>query len=324
MKTVLITEPIHADGIARLTAAPGIRIIHGHNLDKVGMAAAIAEADAIACRTYALKSDLLAHANRLSVVAKHGVGCDHVDVAYCTQRGIPVLITSQANKVSVAEQTMMYMLALSKDVLGYDRAVRAGDWAQRYKLRAFELRGRTLLLVGFGRIGKEVALRARAFGMRVVVVDLAVDHQKAAEFGCEVASDFRACLPQADVVTLHVPWTQLTAGMIGAKEFAAMKPGAVFINCARGGLVDEAALAHALTHGPLAAAGLDVFDEEPVPTTHPLLQLPNVLISPHSAASTAESGRAMAIDTAENILAAFAGTIDPANIFNPDYQSVRR
>ncbi len=324
MRTVLITEPIHADAIARLEAEPGITIIHGHSLSKDAMAKAIAEADAIACRTYALKSDVLAQANKLSVVAKHGVGCDHVDVDYCSGRGIPVLITAQANKVSVAEQAFMYMLALSKDVIGYDRAVRDGDWARRYKMKAFELKGRTLLLIGFGRIGKEVAVRARAFGMRVVVVDIAMDHAHAAELGCEVASDFRTMLPQADVLTLHVPRTPVTAGMMGSKEFAAMKPGALFINCARGDLVDEAALAHALTHGPLAAAGLDVFAEEPVPSNHPLLKLPNVLISPHSAASTVESGRAMAMATVDNILAAFAGQIDPANIFNPEYVQARR
>jgi D-3-phosphoglycerate dehydrogenase / 2-oxoglutarate reductase len=121
---------------------------------------------------------------------------------------------------------------------------------------------------------------------------------------------------------LHVPRTELTAGMMGAAEFAALKPGALFINCARGGLVDEVALETALRDGPLASAGLDVFDEEPVPVEHPLLQLPNVLVSPHSAASTVEGGRRMAVDTAENILAAFSGRIDPANVFNPGYEQV--
>jgi D-3-phosphoglycerate dehydrogenase / 2-oxoglutarate reductase len=324
MKTVLITEPIHADALARLAAEPGIRVLQGHGMSPEAMATLIAQADAIACRTYALKSTVLAHANTLSVVAKHGVGCDHIDVAYCTQRGIPVLITSQANKVSVAEQAFMYMLALSKDVVGYDRAVRHGHWAQRFKLKAFELKGRTLLVVGFGRIGREVAARARAFGMRVIVVDIAMDTDLAGALGCEIAQDFRAVLPEADILTLHVPKTPSTAAMMGRAEFNAMKPGALFINCARGGLVDETALAYALKHGPLAAAGLDVFEQEPVPTDHPLLQLPNVLISPHSAASTVESGRAMGMDTVDNILAAFAGQIDPANIFNPGYDEARR
>jgi D-3-phosphoglycerate dehydrogenase / 2-oxoglutarate reductase len=318
MKTVLVTEPIHPDGIARLEAA-GLRVVHGKGLSSDATAQAIAEADAIACRTFAVSADVLARANKLFVVAKHGVGCDNIDLERCTARGIPVLITAQANKVSVAEQALMFMLALAKDVTGYDREVRGGNWAARFSLKAFDLQGRTLLLVGFGRIGKEVAARARAFGLRVIVADIALDLKRAAELGCETTTDFRHHLGEADLLTLHVPRTPLTAGMLGAKEFAAMKPGAVFINCARGGLVDEAALEHALRHGPLASAGLDVFDTEPVPRDHPLLQLPNVLISPHSAASTQEGGRRMAVDTADNIIAAFAGQFDKDNIFNPDF-----
>lgn len=324
MKTVLITEPIHRDGVAILEKAPGIEIIHGMGLSTDEMSAAVTRANAIGTRTYPLTSSLLSRANGLVTVAKHGVGCDSIDVAYCSERGIPVTVTASANKVSVAEQTMMLMLALAKDVVGYDHAVRTGDWSRRYSLRAFELSGRTLLLIGFGRIGKEVAARARAFGMRVQLVDIAMDTAKAAELGCEVVDDFRAALATADILTLHVPRNEQTANMMGRREFAAMKRGAVFINCARGGLVDEAALADALTSGQLAAAGLDVFDEEPLTATSPLRTLPNVLLSPHSAASTEEAGRRMAIDMANNILDAFAGRIDPSNVFNPQYASNAR
>ncbi len=319
MKTVLITEPIHPDGVAILENAPGIEIIHGKGLSAEDMAAAVAKANAIGTRTYPLTASLLSRANGLVTVAKHGVGCDSIDVAHCTERGIPVTVTASANKVSVAEQTMMLMLALAKDVVGYDQAVRSGDWSRRYSLRAFELSGRTLLLVGFGRIGKEVAARARAFGMRVQLIDIAMDYAKASELGCEVVTDLHAALPQADILTLHVPRNEQTANMMSHAEFAAMKAGAVFINCARGGLVDERALAAALTSGQLAAAGLDVFDEEPLPESSPLRTLPNVLLSPHSAASTVEAGRRMAIDMARNILDAFAGTIEPSNVFNPQH-----
>lgn len=323
MKTVFLTDPIHPAGVAILKAAQGIEVIEGKGLSPEEVANAIARANAIGTRTYPLTAELLARSNGLETVAKHGVGCDTIDVAHCTARGIPVTVTASANKVSVAEHTMMLMLACAKDVVGYDKAVRESVWSQRYALRAFELRGRTLLLVGFGRIGKEVAVRARAFGMRVVLVDIAMDHAKARELGCEVAADFRAALPDADIVTLHVPRNDETAGLMGRSEFAAMKRGAVFINCARGGLVDEAALADALRSGHLLAAGLDVFDEEPLPASHPLRDLPNVLLSPHSAASTVEAGRQMAIDMANNILSAFAGAIDPANIFNPEHRAQR-
>jgi D-3-phosphoglycerate dehydrogenase / 2-oxoglutarate reductase len=318
VKTVLVTEPIHADGLARLEAG-GVRVIHGKGLTGNALAAAIAEADALAVRTFAVSADVLARANKLSVVAKHGVGCDNIDVARCSARGIPVLITAQANKVSVAEQTLMFMLALAKDVTWYDRAVRTGDWSQRTSLRAIDLAGRTLLVVGFGRIGKEVAARARAFGMRVIVADIELDFNMAVQLGCETTADFREHLAEADVLTLHVPKTPATTNMIGKPELAKIKRGAILINCARGGLVDEDALAASLKDGTLAAAGLDVFNLEPASPAHPLLKLPNALVSPHSAASTLEGGRRMSIDTAENILAAFAGRVDPDNVFNPGY-----
>jgi D-3-phosphoglycerate dehydrogenase len=315
MQTIVLTEPIHADGIALLEAAAGVRLVKGWIGGSDALAAAITQADAIGTRVHELTAEVLASANHLRVVCKHGVGTDNIDIAHCAGRGIPVLITAQANKVSVAEQTLMFMLALAKDVTGYDRAVRAGVWDVKYSLRAFELAGKTLLLVGFGRIGREVAARARAFGMQVVVVDIAPDQELAERLGCEVVTgDFRPHLARADILTLHVPRTPLTADMMGAAEFAAMKPGAVFVNCARGGLVDEAALVQALAHGPLRSAGLDVFDAEPLPATHPLLALPNVLVSAHSAASTAESGRRMAVDLARNLLDALEGRMDPGNL----------
>ncbi len=316
--TVLLTEPIHEAGLEALRARPDVVVVMGQGLSKAEMARAIEGADAIGTRVYELAADVLSRANGLRVVAKHGVGCDNIDVAHCSGRRIPVMITASANKISVAEQTMMMMLALAKDAVGYDRAVRSGDWRYRFSLRAFELAGRTLLIVGFGRIGREVAARARAFGMRVLVNDIAMDVHAARALGCEVVEDFRAHLGNADILTLHTPKTQATTGMIGAGELAAMRSGALLINCARGGLVDEDALRRALENGQLGGAALDVFDLEPLPADHPLLKLPNVLVSPHSAGSTAESGRRMALDTAQNILDALDGKPDPANVFNPD------
>lgn len=322
MKTVFLPDPIHADGVARLEAA-GVRVVLGQGLDRDARGRLIAEADAIGVRTFAVDATVLAHANRLAVVAKHGVGCDNIDIDRCTARGIPVLITASANKISVAEQTMMFMLALAKDVTGYDRSVRDGKWGDRTSLRAIDLAGRTLLLIGFGRIGKEVAARARAFGLRVIVADLALDHARAAQLGCETTADFRRHLGETDVLTVHMPKTPASTGLIGAHELAALKRGAIVLNCARGGIVDETALADALRSGHVAGAGLDVFDLEPAPPGHPLLALPNVLVSPHSAASTKEGGRRMALDMADNILAAFAGRVDPANLFNPGYETRR-
>lgn len=318
MPTVLLTEAIHEDGVARLKARTGVEVILGSGLAREAMLAAIARADAIGVRTYALPADVLAGANALKVVAKHGVGCDNIAVDHMTGRGLPVAVTAHANKVSVAEHTFAMMLAIAKDTAGYDEAVRQGNWGRRLSLRAFELQGRTLLIIGFGRIGKEVAARARAFGMRVLVADIAMDHDTAARLGCEEVADFRSVLPEVDVLTIHTPKTDLTSGMIGARELAAMKPGAVLINCARGGLVDETALLAALSSGKLLGAGLDVFDDEPLGRDNPFLKLHNVILSPHSAGSTRESGRRMGIETAENILAALDGTLTDENIFNLD------
>lgn len=324
MRTVLITEPIHADGLARLKAAPGVDVIEGWSLSPAALASAVASAHAIATRTMPMPATLLATSNRLEVMCKHGVGCDHIDVEHLTARGIPVLITASANKISVAEHTLAMMLVLAKDLAGYDAAVRAGDWKRRFSLRAIDLAGRTLLIIGFGRIGREVASRARAFGMRVLVNDIAMDHTVAEGLGCIVADDVFAALADADVVTLHVPLNAQSAGMMSRAAFARMKPGAIFLNIARGGLIDEQALADALRSGHVAAAGVDVFDTEPMPADHPLASAPNIMLTPHSAASTQEGARRMAIDTAENILATFAGRIDPDNIFNPAYRSFRR
>lgn len=324
MKTVLVTEPIHADGLARLRAAPGLDVIEGWTLPPDSLAAAVASAHAIATRTMPMPASLLATSNRLEVMCKHGVGCDHIDVEHLTARGVPVLITASANKLSVAEHTMAMMLALAKDLVGYDAAVRAGDWKRRFSLRAVDLAGRTLLIVGFGRIGREVAARARALSMRVLVNDIAMDRIVADRLGCTVVDDVQAAFAEADVVTLHVPLNAQSAGMMTRAAFASMKPGAIFLNIARGGLIDEQALADALRSGHIAAAGVDVFDTEPMPPDHPLADVPNVILTPHSAASTQEGARRMSVDTAENILAAFAGRIEPDNIFNPAYASVRR
>jgi D-3-phosphoglycerate dehydrogenase len=318
VKTVLLTEPMHDAGIAILRAAPNIELVVGAGFSADAMAAVIARSHAIGLRNYPLPGALLARANGLQVVAKHGVGCDSIDVAHLTSRGIPVLVTASANKVSVAEHTMTLILALAKDIVAYDRAVRSDNWQHRYSLSAWELRGRTLLIIGFGRIGKEVAARARAFGMRVIVADIALDHGRAGALGCETTTDFRSALPQADIVSLHIPRNAATVGIFAAREFGLMKPGAIFVNCARGGLIDEAALIAALSSGHVSRAGLDVFDDEPLPASNPLRSRGDVLLSPHSAASTVESGRQMAVDTAENILAGLAGCPDPANVFNPE------
>lgn len=316
MKVVVLTEPIDEAGRALLAARQDIEIVDGHGFSADAIVEAVARAHAIAVRVMALPAGLLAAARRLEVVAKHGVGVDNIDVAHCTARGIPVANTPGANSIAVAEHAMMLMLALAKDALRQDRAVRGGDWHSRLANTPFELAGRTLLVIGFGRSGQELARRAVAFGMRVLAAGRTLDAAALAMHGAEPVADWRAALAKADVVSLHIPRPVGEIPLIGAGELAQMKPGALLVNCARGGIVDEAALATALRGGHIGGAGLDVLADEPPRADNPLLGLDNVILSPHVAGNTGEAARRMAVATAENVLAAFDGRLDPACIVN--------
>lgn len=309
---IVVTEPIHPDGLALLRATPGHEVVA---FDPPATAARMREAlpgaAAILVRTLPLGADLLSLAPALAIVSKHGVGCDNIDLDHCSARGIPVTICAGANANAVAEHTLALMLACARRLTAQDAATRAGDWGFRQKTGAFELRGKTVLIVGMGRIGRLVAPLCRAFGMRVL------GHDPGATFaGAERADDLDTALAQADVITLHTPLAPETTGLIDARRLALVKPGAVLINCARGGVADEPALVEALTHGPLAMLGTDVFVTEPMRPTDPLLALPNVIATPHTGAMTAESTRAMAVQSARNILGCLGGGLDDDMIFN--------
>jgi D-3-phosphoglycerate dehydrogenase len=220
-------------------------------------------------------------APRLKVVSRHGVGYDNVPVDACTARGIAVTVVGAVNTISVAEQTMLLMLAAARAAVELDSATRAGDFAARGRVRGVELHGRTLLIVGYGRIGREVAIRAGAFGMRVRIYDpyLAGDDESV-----EIATTLADALPDADVVSLHVPLTDETRHMLGANELARLPEGAIVVNASRGGLVDEAALLAAVRSGHIHGAGLDTFEHEPLAADSPLLSERRIVLSPHSAA----------------------------------------
>ena len=317
MDTILLTEAIDPAGVAVLAARPEFRVVTALPNDPA-FTAALPHTLGIGVRVARLDAALLAQAPRLRVAAKHGVGTDNIDVAYLAARGIPTMVTAEANSVSVAEHTLTVMLAAAKHLGAYDAAVRRGDWDIRKSARAVEVAGRRVLVVGYGRIGRRVAALCRAFGMDVVVHDTAAPAARAAaESGLECAPDLDAALSRADILTLHVPRTRRTAGMFDAARLARLPRGAVVVNCARGGLLDETALASALQTGALAAAALDVFDEEPMPPGHPLAGLGNVILTPHSAATTFEGARAMAVATARNLLDAIDGHPDPACVADP-------
>ncbi|MGH6960143.1 MAG: NAD(P)-dependent oxidoreductase, partial [Dongiaceae bacterium] len=247
---------------------------------------------------------------------RHGVGYDNIDVATLDRRGIPLTLVGNVNALSVAEHALFMMLALAKRCVAYDRATRDGNWNIRDSFGATELFGKKLLLLGFGRIGREVTRRAQAFGMIVMAYDPFVRAEAMYAARVQPVTDLRAGLPDADFVSIHLPLTPETKGIINAEALATMKKSALVISTARGGIVDEAALASALKAGTIRGAGLDVFDAEPPPAHDALLKLDNVLLSPHSAGLTEECAMRMAEVSARNVLAGLDGKLDPDLVVN--------
>jgi D-3-phosphoglycerate dehydrogenase len=315
---VLLVGAVHQAGLARLRGEPGIELVELGEDRPEEIPRALAEAEAVIVRTAPLPAAAIAGAPKLRVVAKHGVGYDNIDVAAATARGIPVTVTATANATSVAEFTLAQILALIKLSAAMDAAVRAGDWAARNRLVPIELAGKTLAIVGFGRIGRRVASRALAFELRVLVHDPYVAAEAIRAAGCEPVERLEDALAAADVVTLHCPLTAETRGLIGRERLARLPAGAFLVNTARGGIVDEAALAEALRSGRLAGAALDVMVREPLPADDPLLGVPDLLLSPHVAGVTAESARRMALEAAENVLAGLAGRLPREVVVNPE------
>ena len=318
MEQVVILGTMHDAGFVRLRTRSDIDIDIVPDGSVPDVRPRLAIAKAIIVRTAKITAAIIDAAPSLKVVARHGVGYDNVDVDALTRRNVPLALVGDVNAVPVAEQTMAHMLALSKRLIGYDHAARNGSWTIRNSLGTWELAGKTVLILGFGRVGRAVALRCLAFDMRVLVHDPVVPADAVTAAGYKPVSDFRAALPEADVLSLHLPFVPATKNIIGAREIAAMKPTAILLNTARGGLVDETALQGALRAGKLAGAGLDVLSVEPPPADHPLLKLDCVVISPHSAALTVECAVRMAEVSAQNVLDALAGQLDRSRVVNPE------
>ena len=315
MPHVLVAGGIHDAGLALLRDEPEytFELIEESSPDPYKHA--IDRADAVILRTQPMTAELIDRAIRLKVVSRHGVGYDAVNVASLSARGIPLTIVGDINSVSVAEHTIMLVLAVAKRTLAYDAATRKSGWVYRNSFDAIELHGKLLLVVGFGRIGRAVARIAKGFGMRILAHDPYVGADIMQMAGVTQASEIGPALEVADVVTLHIPLSDGRA-VIGATELARMKPSAILVNAARGGLVDEAALAAALSAGRLAGAGLDVFAFEPPSSTHPLLTSGRTVLSPHSAGLTSECAARMSVASVQNILDFFAGRLDSALVVN--------
>ena len=300
---ILVADAIALDALTPLSSDPRFNLTVKTGLKGDELRDAIAGADAVLVRSATkITRDSLSRADRLKVIGRAGVGVDTIDVDAATERRIPVLTAPAGNTVSAAELTMALLLALARRVPAADRSMRAGEW-DRKSFNGVELYGKTLGLVGAGRIGGEVAVRARAFGMRVIVFDPFLNPDRASALGVETGG-LDETLERADVLSVHVPLTDETHGLIGEAQLAKLKPSAFVLNVARGGVVDEDALIKALQNKRLAGAALDVYSMEPLPADHPFRSLPNVVLTPHLGASTAEAQQNVAIEIAEAVRAA--------------------
>jgi D-3-phosphoglycerate dehydrogenase len=276
------------------------------------------EASAAALGVTPFREPELEAASRIEVVARIGVGYDAVDVPALTRRRIPLMVAGTANSVAVAEKAMYLMMALAKKGPLMNALVREGRWWDKLKNLPMEMFEKTVLILGFGRIGTRTAKRCLGMEMQVLVYDPYVAADKIRAAGCEPVSDLDAALARADFVTIHCPKTPETLAMMNSARLARMKPTAFLVNTARGGIIDERALHAALSEGKLGGAGIDVFEKEPTPLDHPLLNLPNVLVAPHVAGVTRESVDRMAMTAVRNLLSVLDGKPNRENAINPE------
>lgn len=320
---IVLGRPLHPAGAAVLAERQDLEVTEMFDPPADRLHAALAEADGLIAWLERVDPAALAAAPRLRVVSRVGVGFDTIDIPACSARGIPVMVVNGANDLSVAEHAMMLMLAVARRAVDADAHVKAGGWWPAEGPRMVDLAGRTVLVVGYGRIGTRVAAYCRAFRMRVLVHDPLYHPARIAADGHEPARDLRAALAESDVVTLHCPLTPGTRHLMDEAAFAALKPGAILVNTARGPVVKQAAVAEALRHGRIMGFGTDVLETEPAEPGNPLLDLPNVIVSPHSAASTEEGLSRMAVQAARNLLDALDGRPDPAMMVNPEILPAR-
>jgi len=303
---VLIADTLSEDGVKLLRGEPGLSVDVKTGLSPKELAAIIEPYEGLVVRSATkVTAEVIARATHLKVIGRAGVGLDNVDAEAATKRGIIVMNVPAGNTISTAEHTLSMIMACARRIPQADASLRAGQW-ERSKFVGTELFGKTLGIVGLGKIGTEVAKRAQAFGMHTIAYDPFISTERAQQLDIQL-TDLPSLYKAADFLTVHVPLTDETRHMIGAKEIALMKPGVRLINCARGGIIEEQALADAVKSGHVAGAAVDVFEEEPPPKDHPLLRLPQVVVVPHLGASTEEAQLNVAIEVAKQVADALLG-----------------
>ena len=310
MAKILVTENVHPVGPDLLKAAGHQVVFADRDMDIIRRE--IVDADAVFVRIIDLDEALLSTAKKLKIVSKHGVGYDNIDIEYCKRRGIPVTLALNANSQSVAEHAVALMMALAKNLVPVSRAYAQIGFAAKNSAPGMEVWGKTVGVIGLGHIGTRFArMCAGGFGMKVLAYD---PYVKTAPEGVTLTDDLEGLLRQSDVVSLHCNLTDETRRILNKERLALMKPTAILINCARGPMVDEEALAEALQSGQLAGAGLDVTDPEPVPEGSPLFQIPNLIITPHYAPTTREAAVRVSTIAAQNIIDFLEGREFPGRI----------
>ena len=321
-KKIFVTQTLSQGARALLTQRDDIDLVEFPNLisakDFEAMLKSHAPVHGVALGATAFGETELEASKDMKVVTRIGVGYDAVDVPALSRHKVPLMVAGTANSPSVAEQALFMMLTLAKRANEMHACVKDGQWANRLGMLPFDLYGKTVLVIGFGRIGTRTAKRCQAMEMKVQVYD---PYKPAADIkaaGCEPVTNLDAALPRADFVSIHCPKTPETVGMFNAARLKRMKPTAYLINTARGGIVDEPALHDALVSGKLAGAGLDVFEQEPPPAGHALFALPNVIFAPHVAGVTREAVDRMSEQTARNILSVLDGDPLRQNVINQD------
>lgn len=306
MGPIVVAEPLSSAGIAVLERRHEVRELAGS--DRQELLAALADACALVVRSATqVDAELLAAAPELRVVGRAGIGVDNIDLEAATRAGVMVVNAPASNIVSAAEHAFALLLAQARQIAPADASMRAGRW-DRALFNGVELNGKTLGVIGFGRIGKLVASRAKAFGMDVVAYDPYIAPDSGRRIGAEIVA-LEDLYARSDFITIHLPKTKETTGLLGEAAFAAMREGVRLVNASRGGIVDEVALAASLATGKVAGAALDVFEVEPLPSDSPLLGLSQVVLTPHLGASTTEAQDRAGIDVAEAVVAALAGEL---------------
>ena len=322
---ILVADPVSPSGVEALSTGGGVEVVVNTGLKEDQLIAIIPEFSGLVVRSQTkVTAKVLAAATNLRVIGRAGVGVDNVDVPAATARGIIVMNTPGGNTISTAEHAFSLMVSTARSIPQAHASVKAGKW-DRKSFEGVELYGKSLAVLGMGRIGSELSRRALAFGMRVLAYDPYLSASRARALQVELMEELETAVAQADFISLHMPLTQETRHMLDAKMIAKCKPGVRIINCARGGLVSEQALGDALRSGHVAAAALDVYEVEPPPADFPLRDLPNIVFTPHLGASTAEAQESVGIEIAEAIRACLLhGTITNAvNMPNIDARTLQ-